>query len=120
MSYHEPQPSVFDDDIGDRDSLSSSDDENNDTNFAPSDKAPSLKPPSVYQTPQARSVASSIANAAREKLVQVSPNGRRCIVTNEEAPLVTIEAAHLLPRATRHELVGHLLSSLHVLCILLT
>ncbi|KAJ7718755.1 hypothetical protein DFH07DRAFT_859901, partial [Mycena maculata] len=85
MSFHEPERSVFDDDdVGDRDSLSSSEDEH-------SDKAPSLKPPSVYQ-----------------KLVQVSPNGRRCIVTNEEAPFVTIEAAHLLPRATPHKLLTRL------------
>ncbi|KAJ7732061.1 hypothetical protein DFH07DRAFT_846707 [Mycena maculata] len=83
MSYHDPQPSVFDDDdVEDRDSLSSSEDEH-------SDKAPSLKPPS-------------------NKLVQVSPNGRRCIVTNEEKPLVTIDAAHLLPRATPHELLTRL------------
>jgi hypothetical protein len=59
----------------------------------------------LYTTPQARSAISSIAALAKEKLEKVSPGRRSCIVTNEEFPRAAIEAAHLLPRATKHELV---------------
>ncbi|KAJ7867464.1 hypothetical protein B0H13DRAFT_2065373 [Mycena leptocephala] len=59
-------------------------------------------------TPQARSVTSQIAHEAKVKLIRVSPNGRRCIVTNETTPEVTIEAAHLLRRSTKDDLLTKL------------
>ncbi|KAJ7769058.1 hypothetical protein B0H14DRAFT_355608 [Mycena olivaceomarginata] len=49
-----------------------------------------------------------IGAAAKDKLAEVSPGGRRRIVTNEEYPRIAIEAAHLLPRATK----PHLLTTL--------
>ncbi|KAJ6521866.1 hypothetical protein B0H19DRAFT_1203344 [Mycena capillaripes] len=68
----------------------------------------SARAASVYETPQARSVTSQIAHEAKVKLIRVSPNGRRCIVTNETTPEVTIEAAHLLRRSTKDDLLTKL------------
>ncbi|KAF7372381.1 HNH endonuclease [Mycena venus] len=68
----------------------------------------SARAASVYETPQARSVTSQIAHEAKVKLIRVSPNGRRCLVTNETTPEVTIEAAHLLRRSTKDDLLTKL------------
>ncbi|KAJ6453821.1 hypothetical protein C8R45DRAFT_1011515 [Mycena sanguinolenta] len=62
---------------------------------------------SEYATPTTRSVT-MIGAAAKDKLEEVSPGGRRCIVTNEEYPRIAIEAAHLLPRATKPHLLTKL------------
>ncbi|KAJ7893004.1 hypothetical protein B0H13DRAFT_2037729 [Mycena leptocephala] len=68
----------------------------------------SARAASVYETPQARSVTSQIAHEAKVKLIRVSPNGRRCLVTKETTPEVTIEAAHLLRRSTKDDLLTKL------------
>ncbi|KAJ7157083.1 hypothetical protein C8R46DRAFT_1113325 [Mycena filopes] len=79
---------VFDDNH-DRESLSSSELDSNDE-----------------YSPIARSVASFIAEVAKEKLAVVSPRGRTCLVTNDTKPSVAIEAAHLVSRSTKEELAS--------------
>ncbi|KAJ7357086.1 hypothetical protein DFH08DRAFT_473632 [Mycena albidolilacea] len=57
----------------------------------------------LYATPPR--FVTMIGAAAIDKLAEVSPGGRRCILTNEEYPRIAIEAAHLLPRATKPRLL---------------
>ncbi|KAJ7177418.1 hypothetical protein C8R43DRAFT_942690 [Mycena crocata] len=99
----------FDADDDERYALSSSDGRG--SVYSASEEARSVhsaRAASVYETPQARSVTSHIAHEAKVKLIRVSPNGRRCIVTNETTPEVTIEAAHLLRRSTKDDLLTKL------------
>ncbi|KAJ7802585.1 hypothetical protein B0H14DRAFT_3884503 [Mycena olivaceomarginata] len=106
-------PSIFDnDEQDDRQSLSSADVS---AAGALEDATREKTPPpraraaiQLYATPQARSVTSSIAAPAKAKLEKVSPGGRSCIVTNEEFPYAAIDAAHLLPRATKADLLAKL------------
>lgn len=96
----------FDADDDERYALSSSDGRG--SVYSASEEARSVhsaRAASVYETPQARSVTSHIAHEAKVKLIRVAPNGRRCIITNETTPEVTIEAAHLLRRSTKDDLV---------------
>lgn len=96
----------FDADDDERYALSSSDGRG--SVYSPSEEARSVhsaRVASVYETPQARSVTSHIAQEAKAKLIRVSPDGRRCIVTNDTTPEATIEAAHLLRRSTKNEVV---------------
>jgi hypothetical protein len=62
------------------------------------------RPDQLYQTPDARSQTSSIGQRAKDKLIELS-GGRICILTKESTPEVSIEAAHLVPRATSGKIV---------------
>jgi hypothetical protein len=102
--YATPQTrSVFESDNG-RQSLSSADMSAEgaleDTMLEETPRAPSRSRAQLYATSPTRSVT-MIGAATKDKLAEVSHGGRRCIVTNEEYPRIAIEAAHLLPRATK-------------------
>jgi hypothetical protein len=86
--------------VDDRDSASSSSSEGVDN---PPAQAPS-RASQLYQTPDARSHTSSIGQRVKNKLIKLS-GGRVCILTKESTPLVSIEAAHLVPRAAAGTLV---------------
>ncbi|KAJ7077080.1 hypothetical protein C8R44DRAFT_826501 [Mycena epipterygia] len=106
--------SVFDNDENneDRQSLSSADVSVDgaleDATLEETPQAPARAANLLYATPQAQSATSSIGTRAKEKLEKVSPRKRCCIVTNEEYPRAAIEAAHLLPRATKPDILTKL------------
>ncbi|KAJ7100122.1 hypothetical protein B0H15DRAFT_508597 [Mycena belliarum] len=103
----------FDADADGRYALSSSDGPSRGSVFSASEEArpiDSARAASVYASPQARSVTSqsNIAHEAEVKLIRASPNGRRCILTNDTTPKATIQAAHLLRRSTKYDLLAKL------------
>ncbi|KAJ7279802.1 hypothetical protein C8J57DRAFT_1304179 [Mycena rebaudengoi] len=74
------------------------------------DNAPAQGPSrtsQLYQTPDARSHTSSIGQRVKDKLTELS-GGRICILTKESTPQVSIEAAHLVARATPGKLLAQL------------
>jgi hypothetical protein len=99
MSSSRHDTDIFEEDGGvdDRVSLSSG------SSYSEVAPAPS-RPDQLYQTPDARSQTSSIGRHAKAKLTRLS-GGRICLLTRESTPEISIEAAHLLPRATPGKMV---------------
>ncbi|KAJ7302597.1 hypothetical protein DFH08DRAFT_905031 [Mycena albidolilacea] len=89
--------------VDDRDSASSSSSEGVDD---PPAQAPS-QTSQLYETPDTRSHTSSIGQRVKNKLTRLS-GGRVCILTKESTPKVSIEAAHLVPRAASGTLLAKL------------
>ncbi|KAF7372328.1 HNHc domain-containing protein [Mycena venus] len=94
---------ALDNGVDDRDSASSSSSEGADD---PPAQAPS-QTSQLYVTPDARSHTSSIGQRVRNKLTTLS-GGRVCILTKESTPKISIEAAHLVPRAASGTLLAKL------------
>ncbi|KAF7371785.1 hypothetical protein MVEN_00035200 [Mycena venus] len=94
---------ALDNGVDDRDSASSSSSEGADD---PPAQAPS-QTSQLYVTPDARSHTSSIGQRVRNKLTRLS-GGRVCILTKESTPKISIEAAHLVPRAASGTLLAKL------------
>ncbi|KAJ6468753.1 hypothetical protein C8R45DRAFT_1218638 [Mycena sanguinolenta] len=92
----------FDGGVDDRDSASSSSSEGVDN---PHDQPPSTS--QLYATPDGRSYTSSIDQRVKNKLMRLC-GGRVCILTKESTPQVSIEAAHLVPRAASGTLLAKL------------